>query len=954
LTATTEPRPGDSRFSEGASRPSRPLLGMYALTGVVLCCVGACAGQMLYQGDLGLSARSSGVINQCATKFPFNALALGNLDEFQRCAAGAMRFEGLFILAAIGTFLFAAAALSVVVPWAELRRLARAAPLGEIPGVAGRFGSLCSAAGLAGRRLPSLHVAGPGRPFVTQAFTTSVPWRRPLIVLPVAVAVARADPGRFDPVVLHELAHVRARDVSWVSSVRGITWLTVPLLGLTCVPGFLNSQGTTIPGTVLVQAGLFVVITAAFAAALLRLRELEADRQAAQWLGAPDALRRVLSTASPRSGAGWQAITRWFLRPMARHPSAMARVSALQAASISGDTDFAYPLAVGVVTALAMSTTSYLTFLLDFGAGGWPQVAASATVGSIVLGFGLTPGLIRQALAARRAGTVASWWRPVTGTAAGLLLGLLVPPATLPGPPMAVISGAGWEYEAVKILLIVVAGAGIATLAAGLASLAVAADRADRNWLVGIASLAVASTAGAALWPIMSPATGDLERAYLVTVLPSIQWRWLAAPYLATALVIGVPLWLRKIRQEAPRHARARSRAWTALAPVALPFGAAVIGATVFLPRSLTSRGVTGYGVLQVVAERWWTCTLVGWIVLVVLAVGHGVPGLARAWVSAWASTLLAGAELVLYGATHHHAPDLSIFSKTVVTPSVWLFYLGVPTASLALLRVRPLTARYRQWLLPAATGPAAIAVTAAVIGLGGPLTTLSFGSPSQSSPAPPRPAPLPAADPGRVLTPAAASLAVDDVSAALSGTWTGHSSVTTKTAANASVPAPHLAPATCGPLAREDFLHYLPLPLVRAVAQYQAVPGVVPIGNATLSVVLESYAKPVPAAMFATASQDLRACHGFTVNVPAGTSIFTVRNSPPLRLRFPSWQVAFSVVYKDTRSSDTWIAVSTGHNLILLTQNTIAFGTLLPPEQAAINAALNGALSGLSHTPGK
>jgi Peptidase family M48 len=954
VTAAAEPRPSDSRPDERMPDLPQPLLGMYVLTGIVLCCVGACAGQLLYQGDLGLSEAAAGTINQCAIKFPYHWLALENLAAFQRCAAAATRVEGFVILAVIGAFLLAAAALSIVVPWIELRRLARATPLQEIPGVAGKFGSLCSVAGLVRRRLPRLHVAGPGHPSVTQAFTTALPWGRPLVVLPAKVAVARDDPDRFDPVVLHELAHVRARDVSWVSSARGITGLTVPLLILACLPGFLNSQGITIPGAVLVQAVLFVVITAAFAAGLLRVRELEADRQAARWLGSPDRFRRVLSSERPSSSARWRVITAWFRQPLERHPSATARITALRTARVSGGTDFAFPFAVGVVAALAMGTASYLTFTLDFGAGSWPPVAASATVGSMVLGFGLTPGLIRQAVAARRAGTVASWWRPVAGTAAGLLIGLLVAPSTLPGPVMAVISGAGFEYEAVKILLTVAAGAGIATLAAGLASLAAAAPyRTDRGWLPVAASLAVASTAAAALWPIINPATGDVERDYLVTVLPGIQWRWLAAPYLATALVIGIPLWMRRIRDYAPRHAQARGRTRAVLGSAALPVGAAVIATTLFLPRSLTGRGATEYGVLQVVAERWWICTLIGWIVLVVLALGRGVPGLARAWISAWAATLISGTELVIYGAVHHHVPDLAIFSKTVVTPSVWLFYLGVPTACLALLSVRPSATRHRQWLPAAATGSAAVAVVAVVVGLGGPLATLLFGSPSPPNPpsGPPSP-PLAAADPGRVLTAATASSVISNVSAALSGTWTGHLTVTIKTAVTSSAPVPPLSPAACGPLAWEKFLDYLSIPLVRAVGQYKAVSGVVPIGNATLSVVVDSYAKPVPAAVFSAADQDLRACHQFTVVTSAGTSIFTVRDTPPLRLRFPSWHVVFSLTYKDTQSSVTWIVVGTGHNLILVTQSTIAFGTLLPPEQAAINAALNAALSGLSHTP--
>ncbi len=952
MTAATDSRFRDPRADDWTPGPRQPLLGMYVLTGLVLCCVGSSAGELLYQGDLGLSAPHAGTINRCALKFPFHAQALEHLSAFDRCATGAMRIQGIVVLAVIGVFLFVAAALSVVVPSAELRRLARATSLDEIPGVSERFRALCAEAGLARRRLPRLHVAGPGLPVVSQAFTTALPWGRSLVVLPAKVAVARKDPDRFDPIVLHELAHVRARDVSLVSSVRGITWLTLPLVVLACVPGFLNSQGATIPGTVLAQAGLFVVITAVFAAGLLRLRELEADRQAAFWLGSSNGLRKVLSSGSPRSGARWRRITAWLLQPLERHPSPGARAGALRAAGVSADTSIVFPLAVGVVAAIVMSTASYLTFTLDLGGGSWPRVAASATVGSIVLGFGLTPGLLRQAVAARRAGVVARWWRPVAGTAAGLLIGLLATPTSLNGPALAVITGAGFEYEAVRVVLTVAAGAGIAALAAGLASLAAArAYRAERWWMEVAASLIVASTAAAVLWPIVSPATGDLERVYLVTVLPNLQWDWLAAPYLVVTLAMGVPLWLRNIRSDASGKTGSRRRVRAILAPVALPLGAAVIGTTLFLPHGLTHRGATEYEVLQVVAERWWICTLIGWVVFAVVAMGRGVPGLARAWVSAYAATLLASTELVLYGAAHHHTPDLSIFSKTVVTPSVWLFYLAVPMASLALLPRHPRAPGPRAWQLPAAAGLAAIAVAAAIIGLSGPLTTLSFGSVSQSSPRPRLPAPrLAVADSGRVLTTAAASAVVGDVSAALSGTWTGHQSVTTSTPVATRAPSPPVNPAACGPLAREDFLNDLSRPLVKAVGQYKAVPGVVPIGTATLDVVVSTYPKPVPSVMFTAGSRDLRACHGFTITDPAGTFIFTVRDSPPLHLQFPSWRVVFSLVHENTQTTVTWIAVGVGHNLVLISQDTIAIGTLLPPQQAAINAALNATLHGLSH----
>jgi hypothetical protein len=99
-----------------------------------------------------------------------------------------------------------------------------------------------------------------------------------------------------------------------------------------------------------------------------------------------------------------------------------------------------------------------------------------------------------------------------------------------------------------------------------------------------------------------------------------------------------------------------------------------------------------------------------------------------------------------------------------------------------------------------------------------------------------------------------------------------------------------------------------------------------------------------MPVALFTAAGRDLRVCHRFTVNAPAGTPIFTVRDRHPVHLRFPSWRVVFSTVYKNTQSSETWIIVGAGHNLILISQYTGAFGTLLPPEQAAITAALNAA----------
>jgi hypothetical protein len=537
-----------------------------------------------------------------------------------------------------------------------------------------------------------------------------------------------------------------------------------------------------------------------------------------------------------------------------------------------------------------------------------------------------------------------SWWRPVAGTAAGLLLGLLVPPSTLPGPDQAVIGGLGLEFTAVKVLLTVLAGAGIAALAAGIATL-VAAGEPYRGgkWLTAWVSLAVSCTAAAALWPIINLATGEIERLFLTTSLPDIQWRWLALPYPATALLLGVRL---RLRLRLPRTR-------TLLAPLAVPVCAALIGATLFLPHSLVRRGAGLDVFARVGIEHWWLCTLIGWIVLAVLALSGGVPGLARAWVSAWMATLLAGAELIIYGAFHGHRPGLAVISLVFATPSVWLFYLGIPTACLALLRIS-LGARRQRWLALIGTSMGAAAVALTVVGLASPLDSLTLGNaPPPARPTPPAQVLVPA-DPGRVLTVAAARLAISDVSAALSPLWASQASGTAGGASTHGSQPPAINPAVCEPLARLSFVRTLPTALVDVTGQYKAVPEVIPIGNANLTIYIYSYARPVTVAVFTAANQDLQACHHYTLTRLNATLAYTVHDVAPPHIGNFSWQVDYSVAYRHQDTSLTWIFAAIGHNLIVLTQQTVAFGTLLPLQQTAINAALNAATHGLSHTPGR
>ena len=132
------------------------------------------------------------------------------------------------------------------------------------------------------------------------------------------------------------------------------------------------------------------------------------------------------------------------------------------------DGGFVYTLVAGVVTVMAMNTSYFLTWALDEVDGGWLPARVSAVVAAVVLGFSLTPALVRRAARARRTGTPAAWWQPVAGTTSGMLLGALIPPGTTPGATASIL--AGMDLRRVLITLFLAgAGAGLATLTASLA-----------------------------------------------------------------------------------------------------------------------------------------------------------------------------------------------------------------------------------------------------------------------------------------------------------------------------------------------------------------------------------------------------------------------------------------------------------------------------------------------------
>ena len=900
MSAMASPGPAPTSSTGQPASRSGALLGLYALVFLVLGCVGAFAGEIFFLGDRVLSAGHDRTIAQCLhAPFMGSQLAIPALD---RCVSGTFRMEGLFVAAVAVAVPALAGLVSLIAPRVTQRRLARSCS-SDIPEAAAMFEVLCHKAGLTGRRRPRLFVSAPGQ---QEAYTTGLPGRRPLIVISPKTAVAARDQGRFDPVVLHEMAHVRARDVSWVSSVRYITWITLPVVVLACIPQVFDLGGGQFSGTVVLQAAIFVTGSALVAAELLRRREIEADRQATQWLGSAEPLCRLLETARPGAHVQRGSAGEWLSRPLARHPSPTARIAALRDSLRRQDGGFVYTLVAGVVAVMAMNTSYFLTWALDEVDGGWLPARVSAVVAALALGLSLTPALVRRATRARRTDTSAAWWQPVAGTAAGILLGALIPPVVTPGATASIL--AGMDLRRVLITLFLAgAGAGLATLTASVASLA--AERGAHRWPTARTAWLAATVCGccaAALWPIPAFTTGQTWLHWVTDVLPADQWHWLVIPYLATALLLTAKEW--------QRGRRARDAAMLVITPVC----AAVVGATLFLAR-VHLGAITPYTtVVRVTEERWTACALTGWVVLVVLALAGGVRGLARACLSAWLAVMLTSLALIALGAPAVYG-TYEPLSSAITTSSVLLFYLAVPTASLALLGDRLPAAVPRTW--PAPVGASAAAAIAVTLVISAAVASTFTPLPGPNPPPPPSP-------PGPSATQSLTQSQTKDVAAA-AGPYLGPSWI--PGTFPASTPD-HVTyqPTDCAALAHESYLNVLPRPLARAENRYKAAPALSNHGLETLSVQVESFSSAVPASLLTAANHIFRACPQYTTQT-SGSQVAGSNGSSPVTALAASktsprgvvWRADISMDLEPGSASITWIMITAGRNSLLISQQT-------------------------------
>jgi Zn-dependent protease with chaperone function len=309
------------------------------------------------------------------------------------------------------------------------------------------------------------------------------------------VATHFRDPGRFQAVLMHELAHVRNRDVT-LTYMSVFVWWAFVLAGVVPFIFTLFDEG----GDTILDLGWRLAALTALVYlgrnAVLRAREAYADARAARWLGSPEPLMELLGSSggtppARRSPRGAVRALRGFV---AVHPAPSLRARLLSHPDGLMRLSPFVGLAAGIAAGVSFSEAQDATTLVATG-----SAESLATTWAALATVPLAIGVV--VVAAWRATMAAAAARrlPPTGlvagiaVAAGLFMGGLIAPGEafqLPGQ-----SVAGWVD-------VIWAGA-VAVLAALFTGLAVIGAEA---WLGTLRGARAARTALVMQWIVTGAA----------------------------------------------------------------------------------------------------------------------------------------------------------------------------------------------------------------------------------------------------------------------------------------------------------------------------------------------------------------------------------------------------------------------------------------------------------------
>ena len=566
---------------------------------------------------------------QAGTSLPPVQAELAREALESRCRGAADLRRAAYALGGAGVAGAGAVAVVYLAP-VVVRRRRRLRGLGTpLQGASDRFAALADEAGI--RNMPGLERGAADQ---RDAFSYGAPGR-PRVVLPPAVAVRWRDQQLFDPLVQHELAHVRHRDVALAWLARSVWYALAPLLALPVVVTLLSSD-RSILGDFAWRASLLGLTVLLVSAALLRSREHDADLRAAQAAGETGSLIALLQRTPD------QARPNRLRQLAARHPTPQQRVLVLQNPERAAGTTFVDGFSSAFLAGLLFPLVANALVVLFTGSGRTDLGAlVTALLAGPLLGGSVGLGLWRAAAAGRIAGARFRVAPVAAGVATGLVLGQLVSLAGTGSGAVGGLDHPGW------LAVSAVLGCGATAMSAGMAQLwADAIPRLRRgvavtatvviNSLIFACALWIAST----LQFVLDSGGLTLGRAWLVTLLPSAGLVTGTAAVLA--LSAGWALWARTGRPAAPawviEHGdppawpsgglRARQWALAALASGVVAEGS--LAALHFIagpPTTLASQAEAYYLYIWVAAAAGAACTLA--LCLLDRARGAGVACLA-------------------------------------------------------------------------------------------------------------------------------------------------------------------------------------------------------------------------------------------------------------------------------------------------------------------------------------
>lgn len=392
----------------------RPTTGRTVVLVLALLGIGFTAGNQIHNsvaGDDWLAA-----VRRCAAATP-GGLTPGSAEgmDLTRCLAPAEQTHALYVAAGAALVILGSAAYIAIAPSVIRRRkhLKPVDPRGRA--AVERVGELATRIGL--RRPPILETAGPSQ---REVFCSGRPGA-PAIALPLRL-ISRVHRGpEFEPVMLHELAHIKHRDVA-------LSWLASGFLAIALVAAFVPVAVGAATGDLTAMSDYLWRVVALIgvgwliARAVLRVREFDADLTASI-VGDADALRTVLTGPSARPSP--PGIRRY----LHHHPSPAERVEVLVDPGRIADSGFLSGfIPATLVCALVPSIKTVAAVALT-GVDTIAWLVPGAVIGAVLLAVSVGVDVARSARVG--AGTGVPRLRIIAvclGAAAGATLGHVVSP----------------------------------------------------------------------------------------------------------------------------------------------------------------------------------------------------------------------------------------------------------------------------------------------------------------------------------------------------------------------------------------------------------------------------------------------------------------------------------------------------------------------------------------------